>query len=378
MNYTNLKKEIKEEIKKLKTPFLLYDLDKIRKNYSYITKGIKPDQVFYAVKACKLPKVLKSLYKMGCKFEVNTKIELENVIQIGENPSNAINSAPIKLIQDIKFMYARGVRKFAFDCKDEVDKTKSTAPKAELYLRLFTSNQGSGQALNTKFGAPYNKADELIKYSLKNNLKVTGLTFSPGSQCQNLKNWEDGVEKCAPLFGKYPSLSFLNIGGGIPIKYNEDVISIADISKKIRKAISKHIKRRVELYVEPGRFLTGNTALTATSVIGIKENGGYNWAYVDASIFSSFLELFEFKENFQYEIETDKEGKLLNYNIAGPTCDGCDILNRNVILPELKRGDRLYFCNTGAYTLEYGSEFNGFPLPKVYYIEGGKISTHYF
>jgi len=36
-----------------------------------------------------------------------------------------------------------------------------------------------------------------------------------------------------------------------------------------------------------------------------------------------------------------------------------------VELPEVNIGDRLYFLNTGVYTIEYASNFNGFDIPTV-------------
>jgi ornithine decarboxylase len=38
---------------------------------------------------------------------------------------------------------------------------------------------------------------------------------------------------------------------------------------------------------------------------------------------------------------------------------------RDVPLPEVNIGDRLYILNTGAYTVEYASNFNGFNIPTI-------------
>ncbi len=58
--------------------------------------------------------------------------------------------------------------------------------------------------------------------------------------------------------------------------------------------------------------------------------------------------------------------------IAGPTCDGADILYEEAgyRLPlALAAGDRIRFLKTGAYTATYSSiGFNGFPPLKEYYI----------
>lgn len=58
--------------------------------------------------------------------------------------------------------------------------------------------------------------------------------------------------------------------------------------------------------------------------------------------------------------------------LAGPTCDGDDVLYRHVELPlDLRAGDPVDLLATGAYTASYASRgFNGCaPLP-VYCIDG--------
>ena len=58
--------------------------------------------------------------------------------------------------------------------------------------------------------------------------------------------------------------------------------------------------------------------------------------------------------------------------IAGPTCDGADILYEEAgyVLPmDLKVGDKVHLLKAGAYTTTYASiGFNGFPPLEEYYI----------
>jgi len=53
------------------------------------------------------------------------------------------------------------------------------------------------------------------------------------------------------------------------------------------------------------------------------------------------------------------------YTLAGPSCDSCDVIARDMLLPEVQIGDRLVFLDAGAYTNEYAAAFNGFPIPDV-------------
>jgi ornithine decarboxylase len=58
--------------------------------------------------------------------------------------------------------------------------------------------------------------------------------------------------------------------------------------------------------------------------------------------------------------------------IAGPTCDGADILYekcRYTLPLALKSGDKVSLLSAGAYTSVYASQgFNGFPPMREYYI----------
>ena len=58
-----------------------------------------------------------------------------------------------------------------------------------------------------------------------------------------------------------------------------------------------------------------------------------------------------------------------SFNVTGPSCDSSDTMFYGVDLPEtLEVGDRLYIGSTGAYTLSYASNFNGFPPPSQIFV----------
>jgi len=372
-----LKKAIFTKARNLKTPFMVYDLDLLQNNFNRISQQFSFLKVFYAVKVCKLGPVLKTLAQAGSGFEVNTRIELDAVLKYQKSSDKLVNSSPIKKAEDISYMYKKGVKRFAFDCKEELIKLAKHAPGCNVYLRIFTSNHGSF-ALNTKYGAEFGEAEELLTLAYKIGLKPIGITFTVGSQCNNPKNWEEGIKKSAGLFKKFPELKILNLGGGVPIKYTKKVLTPEVVAKNIEKCIKENFSIMPEIWLEPGRHMVGDTAALVSGIIGVKHNGKFNWIYLDTSKFACFMELFQFRKNvIRYPVqvllrvnETEDE---CNYNIAGPTCDGTDIIFKDVKLPKVALGDKLIFYNMGAYTLEYGSNFNGHQMPKVYYFAEDKF-----
>lgn len=85
--------------------------------------------------------------------------------------------------------------------------------------------------------------------------------------------------------------------------------------------------------------------------------------YWDAGIFGGIIEV---SEGLRYEILTQRNGSLIPWSVAGPTCDSVDVLMHDEMLPEdIQENDFIFIPNAGAYTTSYASNFNGFPLPDV-------------
>jgi ornithine decarboxylase len=94
------------------------------------------------------------------------------------------------------------------------------------------------------------------------------------------------------------------------------------------------------------------------------------WVYLDIGRFGGLAETEG--EAIKYRIVTPHDGGPAGpVAIAGPTCDGADIMyeRSNYRLPlELESGDRVEILSTGAYVTTYASQrFNGFaPLAEHY------------
>ncbi len=157
----------------------------------------------------------------------------------------------------------------------------------------------------------------------------------------------------------------LNIGGGFPVKYTAAVHSIADIAGVVNKAITRNFPRDIELVAEPGRYLVAEAGILVTTVIAKAQRKGQKWLYLDAGVFNSLMESLG---GTSYPFLVQSNAPVSKWALAGPSCDGFDVICREVELPELETGDKVYIASAGAYTTAYASQFNGFPIPKTYFI----------
>ena len=205
-----------------------------------------------------------------------------------------------------------------------------------------------------------------------------GLAFHVGSQQCNPEQWDGAVATAATVFRALAcqnvELSMLNIGGGFPAKYVQDVASIGDYAGAIARAMSRHFGNRLpRILAEPGRYLVGDAGLLEAEVVLIarkSESEFVRWVYLDIGRFGGLAETEG--EAIEYALRTPHDGKPAGPAIlAGPTCDSVDILYQRdgYEMPlDLSIGDRVQFLAAGAYTTTYASVgFNGFdPLPAYY------------
>ncbi|CAH1412889.1 unnamed protein product [Lactuca virosa] len=80
------------------------------------------------------------------------------------------------------------------------------------------------------------------------------------------------------------NISYLNIGGGLGIDYYHTgnvLPTPRDLIDTVREAV---LSRNLNLIVEPGRSMIGNTCGLVLRLIGMKTNDTKNFSVVDASM----------------------------------------------------------------------------------------------
>jgi ornithine decarboxylase len=354
---------------KIETPFLLIDSEKVREKASLIGRHISNAKLFYAVKANPDIKVIKFLNKLKTGFEIASEGELELLSSIGVDASRIISSNPMKTFKFLKMSASYGVDQFAFDSTDEVDKLVKYIPGCRVYVRLSVPNEGSEWPLSKKFGVELDDALDLLLYAHEKGLRPVGITFHVGSQCTNIYNWNIALDKAKSLWDmaekKGLKLSLLNIGGGYPINYTKNVVGMEAIGKNINKLICERFPDDIDIYLEPGRSVVGDAGIFVTKVIGKAKREDEEWLYIDVGVFNGLMESVG-GIKYSYIVENSSQARSKkHWTLAGPSCDSFDVIDKNVLLPEPEVGRLILILSSGAYTISYASEFNGFSIPKT-------------
>jgi len=351
-------------------PFLLVDPAIIRTKARRFKAAMPRVHPHYAVKANPHPEVLRTLIAEGVSFEIASIAELDLLLSLGVAPAEIYYSNPMKSRQYVAYAAAKGVEWFVVDSVEELRKVVEIKRDAKLYLRIDAPNVGSDWPLSGKFGAEPGEADEIVQAAVALDADLAGVTFHVGSQCRNPENWRAGIDYAKRLFrsmrlkGLRPRL--LNIGGGYPVQHTKPIPSIETIGETVNRALAG-LPAGTRVMAEPGRYLVSDAGWFVCRVVGTATRRGSRWVYLDAGMFGGIIET---TEGLQYEVVTERHGKLIPYTVAGPTCDSVDVVMREQMLPEdLRADDFVYIPNAAAYTTAYASNFNGFPLPEVSILE---------
>ncbi len=360
------------------TPTLVLDFDIIAQTYDRFIAAFPGGLVYYAMKANANPRINRLVVERGGGLEIASAAELERALEAGADGYRIICSNPIKNPAFLKRMHEVGVYAVVVDSSFEVEKVARYMPGARVYVRLAVDNTGSVLPLAGKFGVDGEQALELVDLAREAGLKPIGLSFHVGSQCLSPANWANAIQACGEVWRaaaeRGHEFYFLDIGGGYPAGHyhTPSIPTIEEIGAVVMQAIDDHIPftPALMLVLEPGRGLVGESGRLLAAVEGKAQRGGDTWLYLDAGVFNGLMETYEgFPPVVRLLAEDAYLRPLRRYTLAGPSCDSCDVIARDIELPEIHIGDRLVFLDAGAYVSEYGAAFNGFPVPGIVPLE---------
>jgi ornithine decarboxylase len=369
----------------VETPFVVIDADVVAERYDSLHAALPMAEIFYAVKANPGPEILQLVAKRGGSFDVASPAEVEMALAAGVGAERISFGNTIKKQRHIADAFAKGVRLFAFDAEGELDKLITEAPGSTVFCRVLCDGTGADWPLSRKFGCEPEEALRLLRIAASNEMSI-GVSFHVGSQQRDVEAWDRALGEIAviaqSLMEDGVRLDIVNIGGGFPGRYQDEMPSINMYGEAIQRALTKQLAPIYGDYVprilaEPGRYLVADAGVLQTEVVLVSRKSeieSRRWVYLDCGKFGGLAETMD--EAIRYRLRTPHDEIAMHardrgpVTIAGPTCDSADVLyeKSDYELPlALVPGDRVEIMSTGAYTTTYSAvSFNGFaPLRQV-------------
>jgi ornithine decarboxylase len=361
------------------TPYLLMSLAQVSRAFDDLVQYFPRAGIYYAVKANPAPEIVRLLLQKGSYFDVASTSEIDLCLAEHANPKQLSYGNTIKKAKDIVYAFERGVKLFSFDSSEELDKLAEFAPGSKVFCRVLVSSQGASWPLSRKFGCSLELAEQLLYCAKQKGLIPYGVSFHVGSQQTQPHSWKQPLEDIASLFHnlakQHIHLQMVNLGGGFPAHYNQDIPALETYAEHIHEALKVLDDFTPEVVLEPGRSLVADAGKIISEVVLISRKSPtetLRWVYLDVGKFNGLTETLD--EAIRYRIRTPYDGQeSAPVILAGPTCDSADILYEKhpYHLPlSLSIGDKLEILSTGAYTSSYASVgFNGFKPLSTYFVE---------
>jgi ornithine decarboxylase len=353
-------------------PVLVVDSEIVRENYGKFARALPDTRVFYAVKANPDPKILKLLAELGSCFDCASVAEIDMALATGVSADRISFGNTIKKERDVAAAYARGVRLFAVDCREEVEKIERAAPGAKVFCRILADGAGAEWPLSRKFGCVPEMAADVLEHAHRRGLQAYGVSFHVGSQQNNVAAWDSALASAAQIFRDCAergiALAMVNLGGGFPTRYLRDIPAVDAYGAAIFEALRTHFGNRIpETIIEPGRGMVGDAGWIEAEVVLVSKKSDsedeIRWVYLDIGKFGGLAETMD--EAIRYPIRTAHDGEATTPCVlAGPTCDSADVMYEKAPYPlpiSLSIGDKVLIEACGAYTTTYAAvAFNGF------------------
>jgi ornithine decarboxylase len=336
--------------------------------------GVKP---FYAVKCNPESHLMTWLHQHGAGFDCASVREVKAVQHVARD-AEIIFANPCKKKDEVIQSSVAGVSVTVIDSHEEVDKLQEIGwggVEQSSLIRLRVEDKGSMMPFSAKFGLELEGVECLANYAKLKDQNINGISFHVGSGCQSSSQYKDAITQVKIALGLLKKAGHepttVDIGGGF---MTEGFDEAAEVIREAQSRFPPHIK----FIAEPGRFFAATCQDLFVRVIGKKPAGGGRpgWRYtLDESLYGQFS-CIPFDHAQPRWIRVREKGeeprKRTKAVLYGRTCDSVDFIAAAEEAEELVEGDWLWFPHMGAYTTVTSTEFNGFPKPDTFVVDGSR------
>jgi ornithine decarboxylase len=322
-----------------------------------------PGDVAYAYKANNSVFLIGALYGAGIRhFDVASLPEIEDAATIPDAHLHFMH--PVKSRHAIRRAYELGVRSFALDGEDELDKILAATDGARdllLWVRVAVPAINSRIPLEHKFGLSGPKAAKLLVKTRQAAAEL-GLTFHVGSQTTTPDAFVTALGEVHKLIVKAGVvIDRLDVGGGFPSRYpDSEPASMQTFMDTILAGVNDlPVKENIRLMCEPGRALV---AEAESLIVRVDARRGNN-LYINDGGYGMLFDAAHLGFIFPTRLvsDVDPSDTLAPFELWGPTCDSIDYMKGPFMLPaSVREGDYIEIGNMGAYARAIAGRFNGY------------------
>ncbi len=352
--------------------------------------------VCFSVKSCSNVHLLRLLVKQGAGLDVVSGGELYRALHV-ETPRERIVFAGVgKSEREIEEAITAGVGSLNVESAAELERVYTTAERLRLPIDVAVRvnpdvidsrthvKTATGNA-RSKFGIAFDQVVEtILAVPPSDYARVTGLHVHIGSPIYSAQPYLAALERVFALITELRrhgrEITVLDLGGGFPAIYEKrsEAVALREITGPIVSFVEPFVASGGRITVEPGRSISANAGILATTVEYVKRSGETTSVVLDAGMNVLVRPTLYDAFHFVWPTNYDRfEGHWSNLtgasplantpsmvaDIVGPICESGDYLALERTIPPIASGDRMVAFSVGAYGMTMASQYNSRPRP---------------
>ncbi|NTX16820.1 type III PLP-dependent enzyme [Myxococcus sp. CA056] len=354
------------------SPLYVYDLGDVerrtRELMSVLPEG---SRVLFSLKANPLPAMAEALCRLGCDAEVSSPGELAVAVAAGFAPERVLYSGPGKSADEVRGALGAGVTRFSAESWTDLERIDRAARAARLRARVLLRVNPDAppvarlamSGVSSQFGLDEAEWREgRARVAALGAVELMGLHIYQGTQLADIPALLSAL-RVALEVGESLSSAFelpfqvMDLGGGFPWPFATPGVGpeLAPLREPLAQlAAERRRTASASLWFESGRRLCGSSGTLWSTVMDVKRSKGKQYVVLDSGIHHlggmsglgrvPLVGIGVARAGGEVE-----PGVLEEVNVVGPLCTPLDCFARNLKLPPLRVGDRVFIPNVGAY-----------------------------
>ncbi|HEX6277096.1 MAG TPA: diaminopimelate decarboxylase [Polyangiaceae bacterium] len=376
-------------VKRYGTPLWVYDAETIRARIRDLRAF---DTIRFAQKACSNVSILRLMREHGVVVDAVSLGEIERALAAGFSSRGGLS----ELVFTADLLDGATLDKVVTQeipvnagSVDMLHQLGRAARGHRVWLRI-NPGFGHGHSNKTNTGGEHSKhgiwhgdLPLALQAIGAYDLDLVGLHMHIGSGA-DYRHLSQVCDAMVKLVEQLPApIHAISAGGGLSIPYRVeepriDTDHYFTLWNEARMKLEQRFGRKLELEIEPGRYLVAESGVLVSEVRATKQMGKNHFVLVDAG-FNDLMRPSMYGSHHGISVLSEGERDLTPCHrvVAGPLCESGDVFTQGeggVVLtrplPEACVGDLVVFHDAGAYGASMSSNYNTRPLAAEVLVDG--------
>lgn len=365
------------------TPLYVYDASKIINQLKSLKNAFSETDVKikYAAKALTNISVLKLVKQQGAGVDVVSIQEAQLALGAGFSPNEIMFTpncvdfeeivAGVELGLNINLDNLSVLEKFG----KKYGNTVPCCVRLNPHIMAGGNYKISTGHSNSKFGISVYQLPEIMQLATRYQIVINGLHIHTGSEITETDVFLKMAEILFGIARDFPALTFIDFGGGFKVAYKAGdlVTNVYDLGLKLGKAFKEFYQsygRKLELWIEPGKYLVSEAGYLFVKTNVIKSTPSVTFAGVNSGL-NHLIRPMMYEAYHEIINVSNPTGTQKVYTVVGNICE-TDTLGADRKLNEVREGDILAIKNAGAYGYSMASNYNSRLRPAEVLIYNGE------